>query len=402
MFRKIAAALILAASPAAAQDFDVSTALAENGLAATEARLAGAPQTDANTQFALGAVRFLRGIEKTLQLRHRHNATFAAFGIPVLRLPIPPNPNADPFYPALITDLFAAVAVDMEASRTALGRVAADADVALSIDIAGLWFDINQNGTKDRGEELLATVAAALAQRPGEAGLDGAPESLVIRFDTADVAWLRAYTHLISGVAELVLAFDPTEVVAEVAASVEQMNALRGNGQMDRFSFLRSEEGLVDMIAMVYGAINRVPDAARTRAARGHLLAMVAENREFWKAVALEADNEREWIPNATQRSALGFELPPETGTTWLGILGDAEAVLKGDLLVGHWRVEPGAGVNVAKLLENPVAVDLVTWIHGLGLVEHMERGPLVNPDNLRRFERMFAGDALLFMVWLN
>lgn len=400
MFRKLIAALILAASPAGAQDIDVSASIGETGLAATEAALRASGQTDATSRFALGGVQFLRAIEKTLQIRYRHNATLDGLGIPVLRLPVPPNTDAQPFYPALITDLFAAINTDMDAAREALNAV--QGDVALSIDLADLWFDIDENRSRDQGEGVFEVAASALAQRPDQAGLNGTPQSVTVRFDSADVAWLRAYTHLLSGISNLVIAFDPTDAIAEIGTGAETMKKLRGTGQAGRYSVLRDQEQFVDLFAIVYGAINRVPDAARTVAARDHLLAMVAENRKFWQTAGAETDNDQEWIPNAQQVSALGFGLPEDTSSVWLDVLGDAEAVLKGDLLVGHWRIEPGGGVNVAKLLEDPVAVDIVTWIQGNGLLKYMESGPLVSTDNLRRFERMFSGDALLFMVWLN
>ncbi len=40
------------------------------------------------------------------------------------------------------------------------------------------------------------------------------PPDSVIRFDTADVAWLSAYTHFLSAFSETALAFDPEPVVA--------------------------------------------------------------------------------------------------------------------------------------------------------------------------------------------
>ena len=179
MFRRLSAALILAASPAAAKDIDVSAAIAETGLAATEATLRAAGETDATSRFALGGVLFLRAVEKTLQIRYRHNATLDGLGIPVLRLPVPPNPDAQPFYPALITDLFAAVDADMGAARDALSGI--EGDVALPVDLAALWFDINENATRDDGEGVFEVAGSALAQRPGQAGLDGAPIHICCR-----------------------------------------------------------------------------------------------------------------------------------------------------------------------------------------------------------------------------
>ncbi|MCP3971878.1 MAG: hypothetical protein GY717_16460 [Rhodobacteraceae bacterium] len=399
MLRKLITALVLAASPAAAQDLAISNSIAENGLAATEASLTGdAPET----AFARGAVRFLIGIEKTLQLRYRHNAHLEHFDIPVLRLPLPDNPDAQPFYPGMITELFGGLEADMNAARAALADLDGSTDFGLAIDITGLWFDVNANATRDAGEGVFEVAGATLGLRPGEIDPSALPDSLIVRFDTADAAWLRAYTHLISGIAELVVAFDPTDVITEVLGSVAAMNDLRGQRPPARRSFLRGEEQMIDMFAMVYGALNRRPDPDHTNAARNHLLAMIAENRAFWQLVTQETDNAQEWLPNASQTSAFGFELPPETRKVWLAVLADAEAVLTGDKLVGHWRIEPGAGINVARLLQDPPVFDIVTWVHGYGLLDYMERGPLADESNLMQFERMFSGDAALFMVWLN
>ncbi|CAN0055889.1 unnamed protein product, partial [Chrysoparadoxa australica] len=221
-------------------------------------------------------------------------------------------------------------------------------------------------------------------------------------FDAADAAWLTANTHLLEAFTEVVLAFDPTEGIADVSQSIDAMSDLRGAQPNSRQSYLRGFESWVDTFAMFYGALNRQPDPVHTRALRENLLAMVAQNRRFWDLLALETDNDREWIPGTGQVSAMGIELPKDAGSLWMKVLDDAEGLLEGRLLAPHWRVEPAAGVNVARLLQNPIPVDIVTWVHGHGLLPYMEQGPLVDDGNLRQFEQMFRGDALLFMVWLN
>ncbi len=395
MFRSTLFACALAAGTASAQDFDLSPLIEAQGLAGAEASLATQAPSPARN-FALGGVRFLGAIEKTLQMRYRHNADFGRLGLPVLRLPLPPNPDAAPFDPALVTDLFRGVTEDMAQARTAW--TGAEGGFGVTVDLAKIWFDINENGAEDPGEQLLATAGAAL----GQGAPEGADDALVIRFDSADAAWLRAYTYLLEAVGHLVLAFDPTEVIDEVLTANAAMRELQGRVPADRGSYLRGSEIYVDMVAMIYGALNRPPDVAHVHAARDALLAMIAENRAFWGAVASETDNDREWIPNATQVSAFGIELPPDTAQRWLAVLSDAEAVLNGTRLIGHWRVEPGAGINAARLLETPIPVHIVEWVHGHGLTPYMERGILADTDNLRQFERMFSGDALLFMLWLN
>ncbi|MDJ0826140.1 MAG: hypothetical protein QNJ16_11615, partial [Rhodobacter sp.] len=57
MLRHAIAALVLAALPASAQDTELSTRIAQDGLAATEAHLAGLAAPEPGDHFALGAVR---------------------------------------------------------------------------------------------------------------------------------------------------------------------------------------------------------------------------------------------------------------------------------------------------------------------------------------------------------
>ena len=403
MFRKFITALIFAASPAVAQNpNDLTLSFVNSSLSKTETTLAAATNPTPTEKFALGAVRFLRGIEKTLQLRYRHNAVLRDFDLPVLRLTVPPNPNPEPFYYGLIADLFERVDQDMDFAREALFGIGEGDDVGLVVDLAGVWFDINSNDTRDAGESLFEIGVDVLGVGLGSQDSGTLPQSLKIRFDTADAAWLRAYTHVLSGVSDLVIAFDPTEMIAKVADANQKLRAIKGENFAERFSFLSSQEANVDMFAMVYGAINVIPDATLTRSARQHFLAMVNENRDFWRQVPLETDNDMEWLPNDTQTSAFGVDLPAGTSEIWLSVLNDGEAVLRGELLIPHWRTEPGGGINLAKLMDNPVQVDIVTWVHGYGLLPAMESGPLASTDSLRDFDRMFGGDAALFAFWLN
>ncbi len=395
MFRSSLFAVFWTASVAAAQDIDLTPLVSSVGLSDTILALEQDPPTPGR-DFALGGVRFLHGIEKTLQLRYRHNANFGDLELPVLRLPLPDNPNATPFYPGLVTDLMAGVVADMDVAQTAL--TGATGDFGVTLDLTRVWFDINENGRADAGEPLMSAAGAALGRALPAERLN----SLTIRFDSADAAWLTAYTHLLEAFGHLVLAFDPTEVIAEVNDTIDRMAELRGPDAVNQVYLFLSEEDAVDNIAVLYGAVNRPPEVAHIHAMRDNLLAMVAQNRRFWDLVAEEPDNDREWIPGAGQISALGIEMPANTKERWLAVLTDAEDILLGKQLIGHWRLGGQGGVNLAKLLQDPVPVDIVTWVQGHGLIDYMERGPLVDDANLRLFQEMFRGDALLFMVWLN
>lgn len=403
MIRKLmtAAALALAA-PAAAETW---TLPADQPLETTRAGLAALPAPTAAERYGLAAVTFLRGIEQTLQSRYRSFQIKDA-GVqemfPVMRLPVPPNPNAEPLRPEVLTGLFSRLLEDMAQTRAALDAAAPGPGDIVVIDLAALWFDIDGDGARGPGETLLDAFAAAAGGAAGPGASAPPPGTkLTVHFDAADAQWLAAYTHLLSAVSEFVLAFDPAEAIGEVMASAAALEELRGSsGPPVNYGF--DIEAIADQLAVVLNALQRKPGTPHIHAMRDHLLAMIARNRDFWRLVAQETDDTREWIPNDRQTAALGFELPPQTGEAWLRVLADAEAVLEGRLLVYHWRVSPAAGVNVAKLLDDPPEVDPVRWIQGAGLLPYMERGPLVTAESLARFSAMFRGDALLFMVLLN
>lgn len=393
MFHKFIAVLILATSPVMAQDFDISKSIADTGLAATETRLTA---DDPTTRFALGGVRFLRAIEKTLQTRWQLGINAARTELPVLRLPVPANPNPQPFTPDAIEALFSTLIDDLTGARAPLMDITDDDAVALPIAITDLWFDVNMNGIRDAKEGVTDIGGLVMTGRPATIA-----DSPVIHFDTADAAWLAAYTHFLSAFAELVLAFEPTDQIARVTEASQQMDLLAPDSGFSNALDMQFGQQL-DRVAMIYFALRQQPDATHTRAAHTHLLDMIAQNRILWSRVATETDNNGEWVPNDSQQQAIGIPVPEGTGTRWQAVLADAEALLKGDKLIGHWRLRQGAGINLRRLFETPAPVDLAEWIHGIGLLPYAEEGTRISPQNWQQFERLLRGDAMLFVVFLN
>ena len=316
--------------------------------------------------------------------------------LPLLRLPLPPNPTPDPFQGALVSQLFAGLDTDMQAARTALAILPEGEDFGLDLSFADLWFDVNANGSRDANEEALLLVGPQLMggqwQEP-----DPAAPPLVVRFDAADAAWLTAYTHLMSGISNVILAHDPAASIDRALAARAAFGPTPGSGQ-GYFNF----EDFADAFAMLEGAVNQPPDATRAQAAKGHFLAMIAENRRFWTLVTREVDSDREWIPNDNQTSALGFTLPPGTGDTWQGVLADGEALLQGRLLIPYWRGTEGQGINLSRLFDEPAPISITGWIQGWAATPYLEQGPVVTFESFARFEAMMGGNAGLMMVWLN
>lgn len=393
--RSALVALALMTGPAWSET--LSEEIGRSGLAATEARLASLADPTNEDLFALAGLRFLGGVEAALQLRWQTGVRADWSELPILRLPIPENPGARAFAPQDFTALLVGLDARMEGSREAL-QLLADKPFALDIRMSDLWFDINLNDVRDEGEDIASVAGLTL----GGGRMMAVPvEDPVIRFDTADAAWLSAYTHFLSGFVATAQAYDPEPAIQRVLDSSAAIYALWGDtpppNAMDMM-FGRQ----VDRIAMVLHALSTTPDTARAADAHAHFLAMIQDNRRFWAQVALEEDNDREWIPNDRQVSGLGIVIPPELGARWQAVLADAERLLQGEVLIPHWRFGAEAGINLKTLFENPPPIDLVTFIQGEGLLPYAEKGPRMTMDAWRDFERLVSGDAMLFALFLN
>jgi hypothetical protein len=397
MFRYILALIILVSPTARAEtQHPISEALASGGIVAALAELEG--KDDPDSLFLQGSLSFLRGIEITMQMRWQHGANMAGTDIPVLRLPVAPNPDAAPFYPGLIRDIFDTTALEMERARGFLAQIPADADFGVTINITEIWFDVNADGMPQAGEYMPNIASAALDQRMNETA---AP--VLIRFDRADAYWLSAYTHVLSGLSEMAAAFDPTAAITQVIEARDAMNTLGPNPYNIGAMMMGGDfDYWMDYFTMVYQSLRQPPDPVHTQAAHAHFLAMVADNRAFWAAMALESDNEAEWIPNKNQVSGLGLPVPPETGQAWLGVLADFEAMLNGDKLIPYWRLGEGAGLNLHSMFMDPPAVDIVGWVQGFALLPYMERGALIDDTSWAAFDRMVQGNGLMFAAFLN
>lgn len=399
MFRKLLLAGLLAAAPAHAET--LSAEIARAGLAATEARLAAlAAPTDDDT-LALGAVQFLHAIEGSFQTRWTYAVTDRSGLLPLLRLPLDDNPAAKPFEPRVVAQIFSEAETGLARAIATFSTLPDASPAALELSLGDLWFDVNANGRREPGEDLqeiarflIFDISPGVIESP-------AVDPPTIRFDIADAAWATAYAHLLSGIAECVLAYDPTEPLTRVIEARKTMAAFGPPPP----SFLTGVDRMpdeIDIIAMALIALRQQPDAGRAAKAHDHFLQMIAQNRRFWTLVEAETDNAQEWLPNARQHSGLGLPLPAETGARWQAVLADAEALLTGEKLIPHWRMGDEGGVNLQKLFLSPGPQDVAGWIQGWSAVPYLEQGPLVSGESWRQFESMLMGDAMMFAIWLN
>ncbi|WP_238364083.1 hypothetical protein [Mesobacterium pallidum] len=482
-----ALAASLLAAPAIAQEAPVT--LAEHGLQARIDALAGTP----DGAFEMGLLQTLRGVERALQTGYRHGLDTGQLDFPVLRLMEGGNPAPEPAGPELMGESLSAFLADMDQARAHLDRVPEGAEPEALITLQDIWFDINGDGIRAPFEGAMELLAPEVLDWRGmQAVRDGnlLDTPLTIRFDGADVAWLRAYTHMLSGLAEALLAFDPTpSLVAlavydrqmqaapvkpisgdqdELAARLEQLTTerdalnsrieavntetnaiwsrireLEAQGdagdslaaEKDRAASLQVEQNRMwndrraldaridatralmvpeapsigdqfgrelDLVYIVIDTLRRQPDVAHAQAVRDHWRRMIAQNKLFWAALDDETDNDREWIPNARQTSALPLSVPPEIRETWLAVLDDAEAVLEGELLIPHPLLPAGYGIDLAAWFNAPSPLNILDWLHGIGAVDYTARGPRISNGNWRALERLTSGNAGAFALFLN
>lgn len=391
-------AAVLPTAALAAPSQDWSAAIARDGLAATGAAITALPAPSPEDLFALGATQFLTGIEQALHLRWQVGATGEMAPLPVLRLALPPNPAPQPYRASLVTEVFTGLATRMVAADATLARIPPDADLGLTIRLEDIWLDIDGSGTRGPGEDLLPLAGAALANPWDEP----APlQALSVRFDRADAHWLGAYANLLAGIGCMVQAFDPTEPTARVLAAAADKRARLASpnpSTLDQFD----EGGWIDKATIALLALRQQPDAALTRQTAAHLAKMTTMNRLFWQAVALESDNDAEWIPNPRQSAALGFTLPEGTDLAWQGILAELDQMLQGKLLVPHVALPPEAGINIAAWLENPNPLDLLGWAQGMDALPYAQKGPVISGQSWAAFEQIMQGRGLMFALLLN
>lgn len=281
----------------------------------------------------------------------------------------------------------------MARSDAALQGLAEGPEFGLTLNPDDLWFDLDGDGQRGAQEGARPMLAQMLMGRRAPRDAGPAP---VIRFDNADAAWLSAYTHMLSGAAEMVQAFDPEPPIARALATLDRTAAARsaeGQGITRDLGL----DGFIDPLTTFLDILARQPDPAHTRAARDHWRAMLAQNRVFWRLVATETDNRAEFIPNDAQQSVLPIDFPQGLGTRWQGVLADAEALLDGRATIPFWRAP--VGIDLGAWLQDPAPLPLTGVIQGWALAPYFSEAPRVSPDSWQQFEAMLEGRATLMTV---
>ena len=359
---------------------------------------------DREAQFGLGMLRFARAVEHLGQSLYRYGLTPPTrMLVPILRFPVPSNPQPETITYQGFKDLLKAFDDDLAVADSAL-RDVGDTRVAIVIDLTRVRLDLRGDG-KPAEDASLAFILATLSGPPG--AQPPTPASLEVKFDAGDAPWLAGYSHALMALCDLMLAHDfhvTFDVVShrffpKSAAPLAQ--ALSEHSTSPGIARGLIDADFADIVGVVHTIDWPVIEPSRMLSALDHLKSVVAMSRRSWELILAETDDDREWIPNPQQTHvALGWRVRQEQIDAWMAALDEADAILDGRTLVPHWRFV--RGFDIKMFFEAPQAFDLVMLATGPGAIPFLREGPITSQQRWNEITRSFEGNFFGYALWFN
>lgn len=359
-----------------------------------------ATSSDNAGRFSLGVLQALDGLQQFSAGMYSVGIKpeFVQSGIPFFRVVAPGRLQKpkEPATPAKVARLFQDLRASLRRANATLAEVG-DQEFGVEVNLSQVRLDLDGDGTCSSNETLRASLGQTLglaAQAPG--GRD-----VIVRFDSADAMWLKGYTHFLSGMLDLLMAYD-WRPVWDQCAHVVFLNP-EPTPPLARFSEAGGEFAQwADLIAAVHAMPLNLIDKDGPHRARDELKAMVACSRICWRRVLAETDDEKEWLPSPRQTGPGGAKITPAQVDAWQRVLDELDAIASGKKLLPHWRMKPGVGINVEKLVASPPPLDLVLLIQGSGLVPYLEEGVVSDQRTWSPLMQAFGSGFLRFAIWSN
>jgi len=336
---------------------------------------------DDEARFGLGVIQFVRAVQNLGQSLYEYGATSNSTNLPFLRLPVPRNETPAAISYKELGRVLDAFAGDLKRAEATLAGVQDD-QVKLRLRLSGIMFDFT--GT---GKEQTTLLQVLVSLNGGRLEIEKTNPDFRVHFDRGDVAWLRAYCHLLCAM------IDGYRAVDEEPGFEQRVGRI----------FPKLESSADKNQEVDWKGIKLV-DAPRLRRMRLHFVKICELNHETWAHYRKETDDDYEWLPNAKQTDQLGLPLTDERIDAWLGMMTQLEGLMTGErllpskLLVFIHREHPlGQGLNFRKLLDNPRA-DLLNWerIYAEGVdpkyLDPEEGKPVLDLNAIFTVLRLFNG----------
>lgn len=336
--------LALAAFPAAARAADpplVEKYLHAGELARGEQALILALEKnprDDQARFGLGMLQFVRAVERFGQALHQYGAQPDQTRVPFLRIPVPKNDKPHAISYEALGRVFDVFIADLDRAEKTLAGISDD-KVKLPLRLAHVQLDLTGGGKPtDKFIDIVVKLNG------GRFEFQKNNPGLLVCFDRGDVAWLRAYCHLLSGMLEAYRALDLEAFFEERVRDVfPRVDPSKRKDEHDNTSLV-------------------IADAPRLSRFRKHVLAVCELNRETWRHIRAETDDDHEWLPHAKQTGVLGLPVTEQRINGWLEMIDRIEGLFSGERLISSDILTlvgletDKKGLNFKTLLDDPPA----------------------------------------------
>ena len=294
--------------------------------------------SDDRARMQLGITQFLRSIENLGRGLYEYGVKPGNTNAMFIRLPVPENKNPSEISYGSFLRLLDAFRIDLLTAERTLSKVK-DIRVKTPYTLSAVFFEFN--GNSDQRIPL-----KNLIERVQQVGLtlrEDNPE-FIIHFDRGDIAWLRAYCHLLAGIVDVYHSYDSAAWFDGYAANF--------------FPRVKVENPFADESR--FNSV-KLRDPLRLHEFRKHMLAVFDLNAETWRHIRLERDDAYEWLPKPGQTDQLGLTLTNEQIDAWLAMTEHLHEVFSGERLIPSEMLgyifdapESGRGLSVLKLLDDP------------------------------------------------
>jgi hypothetical protein len=424
----MAAAIAALALPVAVEAGEIGDQLATELYAGTAATLGerAAPLCESGESdacFALGLVDIVTAFETFSQALYRHGAVTPSspamamlFGVGLDELSVPANPNPEPLsYEALraILETF------NDTLDTASGHFRAAGEGApfvIHIDPLKVRIDLDGDGTatdtETLGTLLGETGGMIELPSPDEPPPSGKiktkqpePPETVIGFDNADAIWFAGYANVTATPAEIALAHDFSDFFSAYfhrlfpEAGLPMQDYSRGQGTL--MMDVDSDAFIADIVAAIHTADFPVIDRVRLASVLDRLATITALSRQNWQMILAETDDDRELLPSPSQTSLVPDQaITQEIVDAWLVTLDKIDLILKGELLLPHWRFSKG--FDLKAYFETAGETDLVMLFTGHDALQYLGDGPIADAETFADLNRVMGDEWPMFALWFN
>ncbi len=359
---------------------------------------------EARARASFGALEFLGAIEHLGQSFYTYGMNVPqprelAGMMPMMRLPIPSNPNPQKLTYADFRKVLETFVADLDQAEADMAQLG-ETELKLPVDFTAIRLDFNRNGKPDPGETL-GEIMQAVAAQSGTPPATGT--AMKVNFDTADIYWLRGYSKLLSSMAQFLLAHD-FERSFNTSAFLFFPGA--GDGTGEKLAANKSQTAYVDgqigdAIAMFHTVNWPVLEPAKREDARLRLIAVTDLAKKTWDSARNETDNDLEWLPTAKQKQGItGSTLTDAEIDGWLVVMTEFRDVLEGRHMMGHWRFDKG--FNLKRWFNEEKTYDLVLLVTGTNIVDYLEDGTVSDSSKWNQLTQAFSGSFMGYAMWFN